>query len=256
MFRDDPFFSSHSSMLDEFDRMDRMMSFGMPGMMQPPAIGHNRPNRNQQGRHRQGGDSMMPFGGSMLGGSLFPDMNRMMQQMEGMQSNQGQFFSSSKVISYSSDGSGSQPKYYEATSETTQGPDGVRQTRKSERNSETGLDRMAVGHHIYDRGHVVERIRNNRTNEREEKQDFINLDEDDRDRFHQEWQSKARTTGRRAIGENSSNPYHSHQPRAIDSAEYRRNHTRRPRASHSERRRDYDGDGNRHVRINSRPEEI
>lgn len=36
----------------------------------------------------------------------------------------GQFYSSSKVISYSSNGSG-QPKYYEATSETTQGPDGV-----------------------------------------------------------------------------------------------------------------------------------
>lgn len=38
----------------------------------------------------------------------------------------GQFYSSSKVISYSSNGSG-QPKYYEASSETTKGPDGVTQ---------------------------------------------------------------------------------------------------------------------------------
>ena len=36
----------------------------------------------------------------------------------------GQFYSSSQVISYSSDGSG-QPKYYQASTETTHGPDGV-----------------------------------------------------------------------------------------------------------------------------------
>ena len=36
----------------------------------------------------------------------------------------GQFYSSSKVISYSSNGNG-QPKYYEASSETTKGPNGV-----------------------------------------------------------------------------------------------------------------------------------
>lgn len=43
-----------------------------------------------------------------------------------MEGNSGgdQFYSSSKVISYSSNGTG-QPKYYEASSETTKGPGGV-----------------------------------------------------------------------------------------------------------------------------------
>ena len=45
--------------------------------------------------------------------------------MESNPGGSGQFYSSSKVISYSSNGSG-QPKYYEASSETTKGPGGVR----------------------------------------------------------------------------------------------------------------------------------
>lgn len=256
MFGDDPFFSGHSNMFEEFDRMDRMMSsFGMPGMMQPPhhpAIGDS--HRNQRNPHRrQQNDMLTPFeGGSMFGGSMFQDMNRMMADMErGATSSNGQFYSSSKVISYSSGGEGSQPKYYEASSETTQGPNGVRQTRKSERNSETGTDRMAIGHHIHDRGHVVERIRNNRTNEREEKQDFINLDEDDREKFHQEWQSKAgrRNHERRGLTHrDSQHRYQPHQPRAIDSAEYHRNNLARHRDSRQQTDRRRQRDHERHVR--------
>jgi len=249
MFRDDPFFSG-SGMMEEFDRMDRMMSsFGMPGMMMP-SIGDGRHHGHNPSSRRQQEHSMMPFGS---GGGMFGNMNSMMSQMHSDPN--AQFFSSSKVISYSSNGSG-QPQYYEATSETTQGPHGVRQTKRSERNSETGLDRMAVGHHIYDRGHVVERIRNNRTHEREEKQDFINIDEDERDRFHDEWKSKARsnTNHRRALHNDRSSQYHREQPRAINSAEYHRHNLDRSRAEHNNRRRHYDDD--RRVRINSRAEEI
>lgn len=45
------------------------------------------------------------------------------------------------------------------------------------RDSDSGLERMAIGHHIGDRSHVVARSRNRRTGDREERQDFINLDE-------------------------------------------------------------------------------
>lgn len=45
------------------------------------------------------------------------------------------------------------------------------------RDSESGLERLAIGHHIGERGHVMERSRNRRTGDREERQDFINLDE-------------------------------------------------------------------------------
>lgn len=45
------------------------------------------------------------------------------------------------------------------------------------RDSESGLERLAIGHHIGDRAHIMERSRNRRTGDREERQDFINLDE-------------------------------------------------------------------------------
>lgn len=45
------------------------------------------------------------------------------------------------------------------------------------RDSESGLERLSIGHHIGDRGHVMERSRNRRTGDREERQDFINLEE-------------------------------------------------------------------------------
>lgn len=45
------------------------------------------------------------------------------------------------------------------------------------RDSESGLERLAIGHHIGDRAHIMERSRNRRTGDREDRQDFINLDE-------------------------------------------------------------------------------
>lgn len=45
------------------------------------------------------------------------------------------------------------------------------------RDSESGLERLAIGHHIWDRGHVMERSRNRHTGDREERQDYINLEE-------------------------------------------------------------------------------
>lgn len=36
---------------------------------------------------------------------------------------------------------------------------------------------MAVGHHIHDRAHVVQKAKNNKTGEEELNQEFINLDE-------------------------------------------------------------------------------
>jgi hypothetical protein len=65
-----------------------------------------------------------------------------------MQSNPDGFaYSSSQVMSYSNDGR-NPPKYFEASSSTKRGPDGVRETQKSLRDSESGLHSMAVGHHI------------------------------------------------------------------------------------------------------------
>lgn len=53
----------------------------------------------------------------------------------------------------------------------------VKETRKAVRDSESGVEKMAVGHHINDRAHVIERSRNVRTGEENENQDYINIDE-------------------------------------------------------------------------------
>lgn len=250
--RNDPFFGNHSVM-GEFERMDRMMSefsrnpFGMPSLM--GSSGRSHPNQHNR---------MMPFDGGSMFGNMFGNMNATMFQMENNPNTS--CFSSSKVISYSSTGNGA-PKYYEATSETTQGPGGVRQVKKSERNSETGLNRMAIGHHIYDRGHVVERSMNRRTNEREEKHDFINLDEEEKDAFHNEWREKARSHGVDRHGVDRINHYRNREPRALTSSEYHRQNLERSRARHANfdedrsRHRNTDRD-DRRVRINSRHEEI
>jgi len=254
-------------------RMDQMLqNFNMPGMMgmgHPSIMGAQPGQSSGRVQHRSSHQhqQMMPFGG-ITGGmfeSMFGNMNAMMQQMQNDPNTHSFQSSSSRVVSFSSNGNGP-PKYYEASSSTTHGPGGVRQTRKTERNSQTGVDRMAIGHHIYDRGHVVERSRNRRTNDTEENQEFLNIDEEEREKFHEEWQRKSRSHhhagggGGRDISYNDQNNYRRPQHRAINSAEYHRANMERDRDRHTDRHRErhddrHRGDGRR-VQINSRPEQI
>lgn len=257
---------------DPFQEMDRQMN-AMMGQMSSafPQVnfGHHGMGQQQQQRralsagpsagghqiaHHQS-NTMMPFGGGF--GPMFGNMDSMFQQMGQMQQQMGnnpnmQSYSSSKVISYSNTGNGA-PKVYEATSETRHAPGGIKQTKESERNSETGLHRMAVGHHINDRGHVVEKSRNKKTGDEEENQEYLNMDEAEKDRFHQEWQQKANSRGAlgggRALGGGADRhrvdrhmdnrhqtPYRHHQqqqqhhqqPRQILSAEQNREQAAAP----------------------------
>ena len=66
-------------------------------------------------------------------------------------------FSSSSVISYSSSGDGGRPKIYQESQQIRQGPGGVKETRQMVKDSERGIEKVAVGHHIGDRSHVIER---------------------------------------------------------------------------------------------------
>lgn len=45
------------------------------------------------------------------------------------------------------------------------------------RDSDSGLEQMSIGHHIRERAHIMQRSRNHRTGDQEERQDYINLDE-------------------------------------------------------------------------------
>lgn len=51
---------------------------------------------------------------------------------------------------------------------------------------------MAIGHHLGEKGHVVEKEQNLHTGEREEREDFINLEESDTEEFERDFQQKSR----------------------------------------------------------------
>ncbi|XP_047454637.1 myeloid leukemia factor 2 isoform X2 [Mugil cephalus] len=183
---DDPY------MMDPFaaHRQQMRSLFGPFGMEPFPLAPQMQPHRAPR---RQAG-ALTPFGMMGMGGGfmdMFGMMGEMMGNMERMSGSPNcQTFSSSTVISYSSSDIGA-PKVYQQTSETRRGPGGIRETRQSMRDSESGLERLAIGHHIGERAHIMERSRNRRTGDREERQDFINLDETDAAAFDEEWRTQA-----------------------------------------------------------------
>ena len=71
-----------------------------------------------------------------------------------------------------------------------------------------------MGHHLGERGHVIERSHNLHSGEREEKQDFIGLTENDGTAFNDEW---TRVTG-------AGNPRAAYQQQR----QVERGHDRRP----------------------------
>ncbi|XP_076010795.1 myeloid leukemia factor 2 [Genypterus blacodes] len=162
--------------------------FGMdPFALAAPQLQPHRPPRRQAGQ-------LTPFGMMGMGGG-FMDMFGMMGEMMGNPERMSgspncQTFSSSTVISYSSLDVGA-PKVYQQTSEMRTGPGGLRETRQSVRDSESGLERLSIGHHLGERAHIMERSRNRRTGDREERQDFINLEETEAAAFDEEWRREA-----------------------------------------------------------------
>lgn len=53
----------------------------------------------------------------------------------------------------------------------------MKETKKSVCDSRSGMKKIAIGHHIGERAHVLEREQNLHSGEREERQEFINLEE-------------------------------------------------------------------------------
>ncbi|XP_076805768.1 myeloid leukemia factor 2-like [Clavelina lepadiformis] len=239
IFDDDPFFR------DPMQDIHRMM-----GQTMDMSTGRNYMSAGR--RHTEPTMTLSPFGmmspfgfGGM--GSMFDRMNPLMNNIQGsmqmMSSSQGMpgssFQSSYTSISYGGNG---QPQVYQATSSTRVGQDGVKETQKSERNSASGVHKMAIGHHIGDRGHVIEKSVNKKTGDKEESQEFINIEEEQADEFDHEWKQKTRShqphhrsVAYHSVGRHS--PYSSHHRHAPAAIEYHQ----RPSSSSShrqQRRRD------------------
>lgn len=193
-FMMDPFAAHRQQMRTLFDPFG-FQTFPMaPAQLHPP----RRPLQPQAGALTPFG--MMGLGGGFMG--MFDMMGGMMENMERMSGSPNcQTFSSSTVISYSSLDDGA-PKVYQQTSQVRTAPGGIRETRQSMRDSASGMERFAIGHHIGERAHLMERSRNRRTGDHEERQDFINLDETDADAFDEEFRrgvGRYAPSGARAI---------------------------------------------------------
>uniref|UniRef100_A0A672QAD1 Myeloid leukemia factor 1 n=2 Tax=Sinocyclocheilus grahami TaxID=75366 RepID=A0A672QAD1_SINGR len=125
----------------------------------------------------------------------FAMMDSMRNRMEAMHRNvenmasdpNSHSYSSSSVMTYSK--MGDEPaKVFQASSQTRCAPGGIKETRRSLKDSESGLQKMSIAHHIQDRGHVIERKENGKTGEKELNQDFQNMDETEAQSFDEEWQ--------------------------------------------------------------------
>nr|XP_008543045.1 PREDICTED: myeloid leukemia factor 1 isoform X3 [Equus przewalskii] len=101
----------------------------------------------------------------------------------------GHSFSSSSVMTYSK--VGDEPaKVFQASTQTRRAPGGIKETRRALRDSDSGLEKMAVGHHLRDRAHVIKKSKNNKTGDEEVNQEFINMNESDAHAFDDEWQNE------------------------------------------------------------------
>ena len=54
---------------------------------------------------------------------------------------------------------------------------GIREVQQSVSDSRSGVRKMAIGRHLGERGHVVEKEQNYHTGEAEQREDFINIEE-------------------------------------------------------------------------------
>ncbi|KYM99436.1 Myeloid leukemia factor [Cyphomyrmex costatus] len=106
-------------------------------------------------------------------------------------------FMSQSVMTMSS-GPDGRPQVYQETMSTRMAPGGIKETKKTVSDSRTGTRKMAIGHHIGERAHILERERNVQGDE-EEHQEFINLEEEEAESFNREWETRTRRVAGNAI---------------------------------------------------------
>ncbi|XP_040534852.2 myeloid leukemia factor 1 isoform X2 [Gallus gallus] len=196
-FESDPFAAHHEYM------RQMMRSFSDPFGRDPFLSITDGRERTVDRRARQ--DSQVALRGNRRQDADFGDpffaMDRMMSNMRNsMLEMQRKFddlsvhpdahtFSSSSVMTYSKVGD-EPPKVFQASAQTRTAPGGVKETRKALKDSESGVEKMAIGHHIRDRAHVVKKSKNRKTGDEEMNQEFINLDENEAQSFDEEWQKE------------------------------------------------------------------
>ncbi|KAJ1088048.1 hypothetical protein NDU88_001207 [Pleurodeles waltl] len=196
-FDEDPFFSDPFSSHREHVR-HMMRSFSEPFGRDPFFSITGDVERSDRRLAKR--DNQMAVGSMDPFQSMDNVMANMRKRMFDMQRNidslpvgpDAHSFSSSSVMTYSKVGN-EPPKVFQASSATRQAPGGIKETIKGVKDSESGIEKMAVGHHIKDRAYVIKKARNNKTGNEEVHQDFVNLDECEGPAFDEEWERKMKS---------------------------------------------------------------
>ncbi|XP_069752855.1 myeloid leukemia factor 1 isoform X1 [Narcine bancroftii] len=134
------------------------------------------------------GSSMDPFNKMME--QMRKEMFEMQQDIKNASHNSNNHtLNTSTVMSYAKVGN-EPPKVFQASNYVHRVPNGIKETRRALKDSESGIEKLSIGHHIKDRAHVIQKIRNQKTGDEEVDQEFVNLNEDDAQMFDHEWQEK------------------------------------------------------------------
>ncbi|XP_030554554.1 myeloid leukemia factor isoform X3 [Drosophila novamexicana] len=168
--------------------MNRLMNSFMPDPFNMLGPSPFDPGFQQGALMERGQQSMAPMGGGLFGFPAMPGFNRLINADIG--ANNGASFCQSTVMTMSS-GPDGRPQIYQASTSTKTGPGGVRETRKTVQDSRSGLKKMAIGHHIGERAHIIEKEQDLRSGQLEERQEFINLDEEEAEQFDREFTTRA-----------------------------------------------------------------
>jgi len=199
-FEEDPFFSGHHGAGPAGPAFPALM--GHPGAHAAAA------QRQVANRHRMS-DPFAAMGMPNMNNHAamgMPNINNIMESMMsgagGAGGNNCHMYSSSSVMSMTT-GPDGKPQVYQATSTSRGHPGGIREVRRTEADSRNNSRKMAIGHHIGERGHIIER--ESRNGEMEEKQEFLNIDEEEAPSFNDEY--------RREVQQHMGNPAIEYSPR-------------------------------------------
>ncbi|XP_048397478.2 myeloid leukemia factor 1 isoform X1 [Stegostoma tigrinum] len=192
MFREieeDPFFSEPFRFHHEHLR--KMMGH-VPNFIRQDFVPNSQPGCSSQSATRNEAPSWTdPF--NRMSAMMEQIRKEMfdMQNTSGIQPSDriGHSLNSSSVMTYAKVGN-EPPKIFQATNHVHQVPGGIKETRRAVKDSESGIEKMSIGHHIQDRAHVIQKSRNQKTGQEEVDQQFINLNETDAANFDQEWLNK------------------------------------------------------------------
>ncbi|KAJ8981903.1 hypothetical protein NQ317_007295 [Molorchus minor] len=217
---DDPIFGSHMRHMRQMSNMMNSLFSDPFGMM-----GGFGDFENRALTHRQN-SLMSPF--SM---PIMPNFNRLLSGSLDSMGPPGGNYSSSVTVTSMTSGPDGRPQIYKATSSTRVAPGGIKETQKTVTDSITGTKKMSIGHHIGERAHIIEKEQNTHTGDMEEREDLINIEDDEKEEFNNEWETKTRRSEipRISAGSSRHRHYGSHPSiPAITAGSSSRRHRDRP----------------------------